>query len=323
MQQIYEEIELNPQGGMGILLLNTLLIIGAIVVFIFGIIHLNALMIIAGAVYGFVIGPIIFIGLKIVKPNEALVLALFGKYTGTIKREGFFFVNPFSTAVNPAKGTVIETLEQKPSLTQTGVNVDLSRKISLKTMTFSNNPQKINDQLGNPIIISINVTWRVINTAKAVFSVDNYKEYLSIQCDSSLRNIVRLYPYDAYGNDSEKSLRGSSQEIACNLKEEIQSKVDAAGLEIVEAQITHLAYAPEIAATMLQRQQAKATIDAKQMIVDASVGMVELALERLTENDVVHFDEERKAAMISNLLVVLCSSRDAQPVVNTGSIYNV
>ena len=322
MRQIYQEIEMSPQGGMGILLLNTMLVVGAIALFVYGIILSSVLMIIGGALYGFIIGPILYCGLIIVKPNEAAVLALFGKYIGTIKKEGFFFVHPFSVLVNPAKGTIIETLEQKPSQAAQ-VSVDSSKKISLKTLTLSNSPQKINDQLGNPIIVSINVTWKVVNTAKAVFSVDNYKEFLSIQCDTSLRNIIRLYPYDAYGNDSEKSLRGSSQEIANCLKEEIQSKVDEAGLEIIEAQITHLAYAPEIAATMLQRQQAKATIDAKQMIVDASVGMVELALERLSGNNVVHMDEERKAAMVSNLLVVLCGSKDAQPVVNTGSIYNV
>ena len=188
-------------------------------------------------------------------------------------------------------------------------------------MTLNNDKQKINDQLGNPIIIGIVVIWRVVNTAKAVFNVDNYTEYLSIQCDSALRNIVRLYPYDVSNEDNEKSLRGSSQEVADKLKIEIQSKVEIAGLEILEARITNLAYAPEIAAVMLQRQQASAIIDARQMIVEGAVGMVEMALSKLNENDIVHLDEERKAAMVSNLLVVLCGNRDAQPIINSGSLY--
>ena len=197
------------------------------------------------------------------------------------------------------------------------------KRISLKTMTLNNDKQKINDQLGNPIVIGIVVIWKVVNTAKAVFCVDNYTEFLSIQCDSALRNIVRLYPYDITGEDAdnEKSLRGSRQEIAEKLKEEIQSKVDLAGLEISEARITHLAYAPEIAAAMLQRQQASAIIDARQMIVDGAVGMVEMALSKLSEKEIVNLDEERKAAMVSNLLVVLCGNKDAQPIVNSGSIY--
>ena len=191
-------------------------------------------------------------------------------------------------------------------------------------MTLNNEKQKINDKLGNPIIIGIVVIWRVTNTAKAVFNVDNYKEFLSIQCDSALRNVVRLYPYDISEDGDgveEKSLRGSSQEIADILKEEIQKKVEIAGLEISEARITHLAYAPEIAAAMLQRQQVSAIIDARKLIVEGAVGMVEMALNKLGENDIVTLDEERKAAMVSNLLVVLCGNKDAQPIVNSGSIY--
>jgi regulator of protease activity HflC (stomatin/prohibitin superfamily) len=189
-------------------------------------------------------------------------------------------------------------------------------------MTLNNDKQKVNDQLGNPIIIGIVVVWRVVNTAKAVFNVDNYTEYLSIQADSALRDIVRLYPYDTSLEDNnEKSLRGSSQEVADRIKAELQSKVEIAGLEILETRITHLAYAPEIAAAMLQRQQATAIIDARQMIVEGAVGMVEMALSKLNENNIVDLDEERKAAMVSNLLVVLCGNRDAQPVVNSGSLY--
>ena len=214
-----------------------------------------------------------------------------------------------------------------------GVTVNVAaipnKKISLKIMTLNNNRQKINDCLGNPVEIGIAVTWKVVDTAKAAFCVDNYKEYLSLQCDSALRNIVRIYPYDVAPNvdttgdglADEGSLRGSSEVVAERIKKEIQARVEIAGLEIIEARITYLAYAPEIAAVMLQRQQASAVIDARKMIVDGAVGMVEMALERLKEHGTIDLDEERKAAMVSNLLVVLCGNRDAQPVVNSGSLY--
>ena len=273
---------------------------------------------------------ILFCGLKVLKPQEALVLTLFGKYIGTLKGEGFYFVNPFCSAINPAART---KLNQSGDVKSKGVNpneIEMpSKKLSLKIMTLNNAKQKINDCLGNPIEIGIAVTWRITDTAKAVFNVDNYKEFLSLQCDSALRNIVRIYPYDVApnvdttgdGHADEGSLRGSSETVALRIKDEIQQRVLEAGIEIVEARITHLAYAPEIAAVMLQRQQASAIIDARKMIVDGAVGMVEMALERLNENNVVELDEERKAAMVSNLLVVLCGNHDAQPVVNSGSLY--
>jgi len=333
----YEEIKAKSVSGLPVLILNIMLMLASIYGFISGINHIvdknstteGIVLLIISLVYFIIVGPIIFIGLKVLKPNEALVLTLFGKYYGTLKGEGFFFVNPFTVAVNPALPAtstgkmVAETLISKDKSTAPTAALlsSRSKKISLKTMTLNNDKQKINDQLGNPIIIGIVVIWRVVNTAKAVFNVDNYTEYLSIQCDSALRNIVRLYPYDTSNEDNEKSLRGSSQEIAERLREEIQSKVDIAGLEIIEARITHLAYAPEIAAAMLQRQQASAIIDARQMIVEGAVGMVEMALAKLSENDIVQLDEERKAAMVSNLLVVLCGSKDVQPIVNSGSIY--
>jgi regulator of protease activity HflC (stomatin/prohibitin superfamily) len=195
------------------------------------------------------------------------------------------------------------------------------KKLSLKAMTLRNDKQKVNDELGNPIEIGVNVIWQVKNTAKAVFCVDHFKEYLSIQCDSALRNIVRTYPYDVSDQGDERSLRGSSQEVALKLQEELQGKVELAGIEVIEARITHLAYAPEIAAAMLQRQQAVAIIEARQKIVEGAVGMVEMALNKLSENHIVTLDDERKAAMVSNLLVVLCGNRDAQPIVNSGTIY--
>ncbi len=277
------------------------------------------------------------IGLRVLKPNEALVLTLFGKYVGTIKGEGFYAINPFCVALNPAAKTKLnqsgDVGSHKPKLldTETGT-IDLeamNKKISLKIMTLNNNRQKINDCLGNPVEIGIAVMWKVVDTAKAVFNVDNYKEYLSLQCDSALRNIVRLYPYDVApgvdttgdGIDDDGSLRGSSEIVASRIRDEIQQKVNEAGIEVIEARITYLAYAPEIAAVMLQRQQASAIIDARKMIVDGAVGMVEMALERLSANNMVTLDEERKAAMVSNLLVVLCGNHDAQPIVNTGSLY--
>ncbi len=284
------------------------------------------------------LGWIFLIGLKVLKPNEALVLTLFGRYKGTIKGDGFFFVNPFCTSFNPAAKTRLgqsgDIQTQKSSLmqaTENGVAISApeDKRISLKVMTLSNSKQKVNDVLGNPVEVAVAVMWRVNDTAKAVFNVDNYKEYLSLQCDAAVRNVVKIYPYDVTDNidttgDGEAddgSLRGSTEVVARRIKEEIQDKVVDAGIEIVDARITYLAYATEIAAVMLQRQQAAAVVDARKMIVDGAVGMVEMALERLKEGNTVELDEERKAAMVSNLLVVLCGNHDAQPVVNSGSLY--
>ena len=332
-----EEKVLNlKQNGMMMLIVDILLWIVPVGLVImaesmFGTMAL--ILSIVAMVICYIAAILILPGLKVLKPQEALVLTLFGKYVGTLKSEGFYFVNPFVTAVNPAAGTKLnQSGDIEASNSKVKVNSSsevLSKKISLKMMTLSNTKQKINDCLGNPIEIGIAVIWRVKDTAKAVFNVDNYKEYLSLQCDAALRNIVRLYPYDVSNNvdttgDGEfddGSLRGSSEVVAQRIKQEIQDKVAEAGLEIVEARITYLAYAPEIAAVMLQRQQASAIIDARKMIVDGAVGMVEMALERLNENNVVELDEERKAQMVSNLLVVLCGNKDATPIVNSGSLY--
>ncbi len=314
-----EKLELIPAPQeRDIILANAYLIIGFVIIFVFWI-------------------PLI--GLKVLKPNEALVLTLFGKYVGTIKGDGFYAVNPFCVSFNPAATTKLKQsgdVGSSSPLTATistangsSTTVAVDKKISLKVMTLNNNRQKINDCLGNPVEIGVAVMWRVTDTAKAVFNVDNYKEYLSLQCDSAVRNIVRIYPYDVAPNidttgdgvADEGSLRGSSEVVAERIKDEIQNKVKDAGIEIIEARITYLAYATEIASVMLQRQQASAIIDARKMIVDGAVGMVEMALERLSENSVVELDEERKAQMVSNLLVVLCGNRDAQPVVNSGSMY--
>ena len=331
-----EEIILkNKKHGMSVLLITIAVYIRAIAGVIAGAASGYAAVTIV-SVAALVIFMWVPMGLKVLKPQEALVLTLFGKYVGTLKGEGFYFVNPFCTAVNPAAKTKLNQSGDVDShsgpltlKSATGSSETLSNKISLKIMTLNNNRQKINDCLGNPVEIGIAVMWRVVDTAKAAFNVDNYKEYLSLQCDSALRNIVRVYPYDVAPNvdttgdgvADEGSLRGSSEVVAARIRDEIQSRVNEAGIEIIEARITYLAYAPEIAAVMLQRQQASAIIDARKMIVDGAVGMVEMALERLSENDVVELDNERKAAMVSNLLVVLCGNHDAQPVVNSGSLY--
>lgn len=326
-----EKVLNTAAHGLAFLLINTALIILCFFLFIYGVAAdmptlLRILVLTASSLYGFIVGPVLYAGLKIVKPNEALVLTLFGKYYGTLKREGFFWVNPFVSAVNPISDTNTTASTAKPETkiepgkTPTTYSIQFpKKKISLKAMTLNNDKQKVNDALGNPIIIGVVVIWKVVDTAKAVFSVDNYVEYLSIQCDSALRNVVRLFPYDS--DEEEKSLRGSSKEVAQDLLRELQSKVEVAGLQIIEARITHLSYAPEIAAAMLQRQQASAIIAARQKIVEGAVGMVEMALEQLNKNGVVTLDEERKASMVSNLMVVLCGNRDVQPIVNSGSLY--
>lgn len=336
----YEEKEAKKGNGMAALTLNI-----AFMLITLGGVGFGAYLAAQGAsfpaaialiavcgLYSCVVGPILFGGLKILKPNEALVLTLFGSYYGTLKGPGFFFVNPFATAIAPARAEPstgnVGGADKKPTMNLGNVSIPVSgpglgpsKKISLKAMTLNNDKQKVNDALGNPIVIGVVVIWKVVNTAKAVFDVDNYFEYLSIQCDSALRNIVRLYPYDASDEENEKSLRGSSQFIADSLKGEIQEKVEVAGLEIIEARITHLSYAPEIAQAMLQKQQASAMIAARQMIVEGAVGMVDMALAKLSEEKIVELDEERKAAMVSNLLVVLCGNKEAQPIVNSGTIY--
>lgn len=337
-----EEKVLKARPGMPMLILSIALYIIFIGLIVLGAILLNNNNSIGGlplalGIIGVVFGFIPFLGLKALKPQEAIVLSLFGEYIGTIREPGFYFVNPFSTAYNPAAKTRLGQSSDVDSSAKLASTVDgkttyvpdNSKKISLKIMTLSNSRQKVNDVLGNPVEISIAVMWRVVDTAKAVFNVDNFKEYLSLQCDSAVRNIVRVYPYDIApgidttgdGEPDEGSLRGSSALVAERIRKEIQDKVEEAGLEIIEARITYLAYAPEIAAAMLQRQQASAIIDARKMIVDGAVGMVEMALEKLNENNIVELDEERKAAMVSNLLVVLCGNKDAQPIVNSGSLY--
>ena len=352
--------ELKPMNGFAMLFLSIAVLIGSVVLLLIGINSLASgdsaplgFGIMVLAVILFVCACISFGGLRIVGPNEALVLTLFGNYYGTIMKPGFFFVNPFSNYNNPNyKGaledggdsvdmaTVAASLATKGKTSGGSVNVNTRNKktISLKEMTLNNGTQKVNDVMGNPVIVSANVIWRVVDPTKAVFNVENFTEFLSIQTDTTIRNIARLYPYDTFDDTfgildddhdvqegqpskSEQTLRGSSQEIAERMQIELQERVEFAGILIEDVRLTHIAYAEEIAAAMLQRQQASAIIAARTKIVDGAVGMVKMAIDKLNEDDVCLLDEERKAQMVSNLLVVLCSGKDASPVVNSGSIY--
>ena len=235
-----------------------------------------------------------FFGLTAVSPNESRVLQLLGSYHGTIHAAGFYWVNPFAFP---------------------------RRRVSLRVRNFESAKLKVNDHDGNPIEIAAIVVWRVTDTAEAVFQVDDYENFLRVQSEAALRNLATTYPYDAH-QDGQLSLRTSSQEITERLRTEIQERLAKAGIEVIEARISHLAYAPEIAQAMLRRQQASAVVAARQRIVEGAVGMVEMALEELSKRSVVELDEERKAAMVSNLLVVLCSEQNTQPVVNTGTLYS-
>ena len=321
----YAEKPVKTLNGFAMLALILVLFFGSIALAVWGPLAFWSTNM-ALAVTAIVVGSLVFVldlflmaGLKILNPNEALVFTLFGKYHGTLKQDGYFWVNPFCEGINPgAQPASMTTINGNTSFSFGG-----SRKISLKTMTLNNEKQTVNDERGNPIVIGTIVIWRIVDTTKAVFNVQNYRTFLSTQCDSATRNIARMYPYDLLEENSsnEKTLRGSSQEIADMMKQDLQERVAMAGLEILEVRITHLSYAPEIAAAMLQRQQAEAIVAARKKIVEGAVGMVEMALAQLNDDQIVNLDEERKAAMVSNLLVVLCGNKDAQPIVNSGSIY--
>lgn len=299
--------ELRAANGIPAVLLCIAGMVGSVALFILGGMVLDGGSLLGGLLMAAAI-VLLFVcivaccGVKVVHPNEAIVLTLFGSYYGTLVKDGCFWVNPFCSTL-PGK-----------------------KVVSLKLNTLKNDKQKVNDAQGNPILIGSNVIWRVVDPTKAVFNVEHYEEFISIQTDSTIRNIARLYPYDLIDDDEddelvEKTLRSSALEIAANMRDELQKRVEEAGIIIEEVKITDLAYAEEIAAAMLQRQQATAIIAARAKIVDGAVGMVKMALDRLSEDEIVVLDDERKAAMVSNLLVVLCSGKDTQPIVNSGSIY--
>ncbi len=323
MNQTYEQTKeklLRPPNGLLVLVISILLFLGAVTGFVFAVIEIekeyshNTLALIIGyALYFGLFFPMILKGLKVIKPNEASVYVLFGKYKGTIAKAGFFWINPFCSSVS--------AVNNLPEVRVGHVTIKMpNHTISLKATTLNNEKQKVNDKDGNPIEIGAVVIWRVVNATKAVFEVDNYQSYVSVQCDATIRHVVRKYPYDISDEGDEMSLRGSSSAVADEMKNELQNRVSLAGIEIMEVRIAHLAYAQEIAAAMLQRQQATAIIAARQKIVEGAVGMVEMALDKLSEREIVKLDDDRKAAMVSNLLVVLCGNKDAQPVVNSGNI---
>ena len=328
-----EEKIIHPLNGFVGLFINILVMLFSIAVFVIDAVLFECLLI-GGALFAillvlsillFVATCICFGGLRVINPNEALVLSLFGKYYGTIYDSGFNFVNPFAAAIYPKN---VEEEGKKENLqlsSKSSQSLKITpRKISTKIQTFANGSQKVNDSLGNPIEVSAIIVWKVVNATRAVINIDDYKAYLSNQTDSTIRNIARLYPYDIIDDDDdneEKTLRGSASTIASEMKDELSARVENAGIEIIDVRLNQIAYAPEIAAAMLQRQQAVAVIAARQKIVEGAVSMVEMALERLKEDDVVNLDEERKAQMVSNLLVVLCGNKEASPIVNAGSIY--
>ena len=285
------EREIKGVSGWLMLIMLLGLLVGAVILLISAISAENSLWIVLWLLTLLVI-IICFFGLTIVNPNEAKVVQLFGRYKGSLKEQGMRWVNPLTSR----------------------------RRVSLRVRNFESGKHKVNDHDGNPIDIAAVVVWRVVETAEAVFQVDDYEHFVHVQSESALRNLATSYPYDAHV-DGQMSLRMSAGEIAHKLREEIQERLSQAGVEVIEARISHLAYAAEIANAMLRRQQASAIIAARQKIVEGAVGMVEMALEQLSAKQVVQLDEERKASMVSNLLVVLCSDRDAQPVVNAGTLY--
>ncbi|NJD02802.1 MAG: SPFH domain-containing protein [Ruminiclostridium sp.] len=278
---------------MKMIILTSLLLIASIAIFTYGVSKNLDIPAIAGTVL-FIAWIFFVFGFFTLQPNEAAALILFGDYRGTVKKPGWLWANPFY----------------------------IKRKISLRCRNFNSDKLKVNDEMGNPIEIATVIVWRVQNTAEALFDVDNYIEYVEIQSESALRHLAGLYPYDISDNEKHLSLRGSSDEVSEALKAELQARLGKAGVTVEEARLSHLAYSPEIAAAMLQRQQASAIIAARQKIVEGAVGMVEMALKMLNENGIVELDEERKAAMVSNLLVVLCGERSTQPVINTGTLHN-
>jgi len=282
------EKTINPPSGYAAFVLFLVLCAVTITAFIFE-------QFIIGGLCGLINIALVLPGLIIVNPNESKVLTLFGKYVGTVKQDGFFWVNPFTVKKN----------------------------VSLKAFNLNGQQLKVNDKVGNPIEIAAVIVWQIKDTASAVFAVENYLQYVNIQSEAAVRHLANSFPYDNFEDETATiTLRGGSEQVGLLLEKELNERLDRAGIEVLEARISHLAYAPEIAHTMLQRQQASAIISARKLIVEGAVGMVEMALQKLSEKNIVELDEERKAAMVSNLLVVLCGDRSVNPVVNTGTLYH-
>ena len=311
---VSRERETNAINGWGMLLINLTLLIGAVAWFISNLRETPGpwYYIVASISLG-ILAVVLFFGFFTLQPNEARVLILFGAYKGTVRDSGFWWANPFYSRTR-SPGTGIGSTASKTGLAAG------SSKISLRVRNFNSEKLKVNDKRGNPVEIASVVVWTVDDTAKAAFDVDDYVSYVHVQSEAAIRHIASLYAYDR-GEEHELTLRESADEVAASLKKELQERLDKAGVVVVEARLTHLAYAPEIAQAMLRRQQAEAVIAARQKIVQGAVSMVGMALKELAEKDVVKLDEERKASMVSNLLVVLCGETEAAPVINTGTLY--
>jgi hypothetical protein len=288
-----KEKQRTVSSGLPMLLVVIFLIALSTFSIVFGIV-IGIVPVFIGGILGEIIGIMLIPGFFTLQPNEAAALILFGDYRGTVKQSGWHWANPFY----------------------------IKKKVSQRSRNLNGEKLKVNDEMGNPIEIAAVVVWRVEDTFKALFEVDNYVDFVRTQSESALRHLAGLYPYDITDGEQQMSLRGGSSEVSEALQNELQERLSKAGVVIEEARLSHLAYSPEIAAAMLQRQQASAIIAARQRIVEGAVGMVQMALEKLNENDVVHLDEERKAAMVSNLLVVLCGEKGAQPVINSGTLYS-
>ncbi len=280
--------EMKFKATNGYIMLIVLLVFVALIVF--GIMLRNPVLIpLASVLFIFCL-----IGFTVVNPNESSVLILFGSYKGTIKENGFFWVNPFF----------------------------VKNKISLRARNFDSEPSKVNDKIGNPVLIGLVLVWKVDNTYKAAFEVDEYERFVVVQSEAALRKLAGIYPYDNFeDHDAVITLRSGGEEVNCELEREIKERLDIAGIEVVEARINYIAYAAEIAQAMLRRQQATAIVAARFKIVEGAVSMVEMALDELSKKEIIELDEEKKAAMVSNLMVVLCSDKDVAPIVNTGTLH--
>src|SRR6476660_5445301 len=328
------EREVHALSGWIMLVVNIALVIGA-VVFVFMTIGAGArheippqsvALRVIGAIVWLIAAIVSFSGHFTLQPNEARLLILFGSYKGTVRRSGFYWANPFYSRVRGRTSRTVSSSVDPKAATSTGFGRQVgpgykSAKISLRAHNFNTEKLKVNDKRGNPVEIAGVIVWRVDDTAQDAFDVEDYRSYVQVQSEAAIRSIASAYAYD-HGEEQEVTLRGGGDDVALELKKELGHRLAKTGVVVDEARLTHLAYAPEIASAMLRRQQAEAVIAARTKIVVGAVSMVEMALRELERNNVVKLDEERKAAMVSNLLVVLCGTEEASPVINTGTLYN-
>ena len=321
---VSQESPATAANGFQMLFVNFAILLLGVFVLIRGAISNSGLAIVCGVLL-IPVAIIMFCGHFSLQPNEARVLILFGAYHGTVRQSGFYWASPFYSRVRARIPLGIESSREgsKHGAHATASHRYLGAKISLRARNFNSEKLKVNDRRGNPVEIAAVIVWRVQDTARAAFDVDDFENYVQIQSESAIRHIASLYGYDRTGDDDqEPTLRDSADEVSQALQRELHTRLEKAGLAVDEARLTHLAYAPEIAQAMLRRQQAEAIIAARKKIVHGAVSMVDMALRELSEKAVVEMDEERKAAMVSNLLVVLCGDKEITPVVNTGTLYN-